>query len=90
MTNAAEIAKLLDDLRTELHAELTKLDKTASDVDTTAKVSRYQAEKARAVAMEALSEIRHIRATLTTATSTKPSPETRRGTARSRSRGRRV
>ena len=90
MTNPNEIAKLLDDLRDEIHDALTKLDKALSDVDSTGKVARIYAEKGRNVAMEALSEIRHIRASLTTATNTTPSPETRRATGRSRSRGRRV
>ena len=53
----------------------------------------YQAMKARNVANEALAEIRHLEeqfASLTTAASPKPSPGTRRATAPSRSRGRRV
>jgi hypothetical protein len=80
-----EIEKLLSDLRAEVHAALTKLDELAGNVRLTAKVTEIQAEKARTVALEALSEIRHIRSALT---STKP--ETDRAAARPRSRGRRV
>jgi hypothetical protein len=85
-----ETEKLLDQLRTELHAELTKLDETVRTFETAAVVVKMQLEKARNVALEALSEIRNIRVGLTAAASTKPSPETRRVTAPSRSRGRRV
>jgi hypothetical protein len=85
-----ETENLLDQLRAEVHAELTKLDQTIRTFENSAAVVKIHVEKARNVALEALSEIRNIRQTLTTAASTKPSPETRPATAPSRSRGRRV
>jgi hypothetical protein len=81
---------LLDQLRAELHAELTTLDEKVRTFETAVAVVKIHTDKARNVALEALSEIRNIRASLTTAASTKPSPGTRHATARSRSRGRRV
>ena len=84
-----DIEQRLQELRDEVHAALTQLDRHVRDVTDAAMVTNHYAEKARNVANEALSEIRNIR-TLTTAASTKPSPETRPATAPSKSRGRRA
>jgi hypothetical protein len=86
----AYIDKLLENLRQEVQAELSSLDNTLDDMRRIAAAAVIRSEKARNIALEALSEIRHLRSQLTAAASTKPSPETRRETAPSRSRGRRV
>ena len=87
--DADELEARLQRMREDIRDALTQLERHLAGFRTTGHGVEIYAEKARNVANEALSEIRHIKHELTTATSTKPSPETRRATAPSRSRGRR-